>query len=62
MRIIKEMKNPCQWHSYFAWFPTCIKWNDTEFQWAWFETIERRKKYSWWESFYEYRFKGASNE
>jgi hypothetical protein len=62
MRIVREFKDPCEWHSYFAWFPICIKWSDTEFQWAWLETIETRKKYSWYDSYYEYRFKVRKEE
>lgn len=57
MKYIKEKEDPCEWRDYFCWLPKIIKWTDTEFSLAWLETIERKKTYSWYESFWVYRFK-----
>lgn len=37
----------CEWHDYFAWFPTHVGYDDGKSKWAWFETIERRGSHCW---------------
>ena len=37
----------CEWHDYFAWFPTHVGYDNGYSKWAWFETIERRGSHGW---------------
>lgn len=42
----KKVARKEEWHKWFAWYPVSVKVEDGEIQWAWFESIYRRMKYS----------------